>query len=163
MKTKISGLTILVRSSAFVFIWWILTDGSLKSWLIGGPAVVVALIVSIALIPPIRFVWLAFFKFIPFFVVRSLIGAADVAWRAFSPALPISPELFEYPMKLRLLPAQVFMLNVVSLLPGTLSASLDGHVLKLHVLDKHKEFLPELEAVERNVARIFALSLKAPE
>jgi len=51
------------------------------------------------------------------------------------------------------------MVNTVSLLPGTLSAELDGQVLKVHVLDDLVDFMPELDALEQSVARMSGVSL----
>ncbi len=95
-----------------------------------------------------------------FFLLRSLFGGADVAWRAFHPGLPIAPDLIEYPLRLPPGLPQVLMANTVSLLPGTLSAELDQSVLKIHVLDNQRGVLAELEAVEQSVPRMFGTSLK---
>ncbi len=92
--------------------------------------------------------------------MHSLLGGADVAWRAFHPGLPIAPDLIEYPLRLPPGLPRVFMANTVSLLPGTLSASLDRSVLKVHVLDSRRGVLAELEAVEQSVARMFGTSYK---
>ena len=92
--------------------------------------------------------------------MRSLLGGADVAWRAFHPGMPIAPDFIEYPLRLPPGLPQVFMANTVSLLPGTLSAALDRSVLKVHVLDSRRGVLTELETMERSVARMFGTSLK---
>lgn len=163
IKAKISWLTIASRMGLFSLIWWILTNGAGSSWWMGVPAVLLAVAVSIALVPPVPWVWYELLKFVPFFLLRSLIGGADVAWRAFHPGVPIAPDLCTYPMRLPPGLPQVFMVNTVSLLPGTLSVGLDQSVLKVHVLDSRKDFLAELEAVEQSVARIFGASLEVSE
>jgi multicomponent Na+:H+ antiporter subunit E len=159
MMDMSSGLTSLKRGLLFSIIWWILADGSALSWWIGVPAVLLAVIASIALVPPVGLAWVEFLRFIPFFFKHSLMGGADVAWRAFHPSLPIAPCLIEYPLHLPPGLPQVFMANTVSLLPGTLSAELEQGVLQVHLLDSQKDFIVELEAVETNVARVFGLSL----
>ena len=160
VKERISWSTIVWRGVLFSLIWWVLTDGAAPSWWIGVPAVLLAVAASAALLPPTPFVWYEFLRFVPFFLLRSLLGGADVAWRAFHPGLPIAPDLIEYPMRLPPGLPRVFMANTVSLLPGTLSAALDRNVLKVHVLDRRKGVLTELEAVEQSVARMFGTSLK---
>jgi len=95
---------------------------------------------------------------VPFFLVRSLLGGVDVAWRAFHPGMPIAPDLVEYPLQLPPGLARVFMADTVSLLPGTLSTEILQNCLKVHVLDGRKDVIPELEAVEQGVARIFGIS-----
>jgi len=139
-----------------LLIWWVLTDGAASSWWIGVPAVLLALLASIALIPPLPFVWLGLVRFVPFFLIHSLLGGIDVARRVFQPRLPISPDLVEYPLRLPPGLAQVIMVNTVSLLPGTLAAELGQDILKIHVLDSGSDFETELIAIEEHVARLFS-------
>jgi len=152
------GLTILTRGILFSMIWWALTNGDISSWLIGMPAVVLALIISILLIPPMSLKWSGGLKFMSFFMTRSLMGGIDVAWRAFHPRLPIAPNLIEYPLQLPSGIAQVVMVNTVSLLPGTLSAELNNSVLNVHVLDGRSDVKTELMAVEKHVRGLFGLA-----
>jgi len=160
MKAKISWSTIVSRGLLFTLIWWSLTDGAAPSWWIGVPAVLLAVIASVALLPPAPLVWYELLRFAPFFLMRSLRGGADVAWCAFHPDMPIAPDLIEYPLQLPPGLPRVFMANAVNLLPGTLTAELGANCLKVHVLDRQKGFLAELEAVEQSVARIFGISMK---
>lgn len=162
LKTKIRGSTIVVRGFMFSLIWWILSDGALASWLIGVPAVLLALAASVALLPPVPVVWFELLKFVFFFLRHSLLGGVDVARRVFQPDMPIDPDLVTYPLRLPSGLPQVFMANIVSLLPGTLSAALDHNVLTVHVLDRQTGFLAELQAVEGLVARTFNLPLNNP-
>lgn len=150
------------RGGLFTVMWWILSDAAVLSWWIGVPAVLLAVITSMVLLPPGPFVWYAFLKFVPFFLVRSLLGGVDVAWRALHPDLPIAPDLIEYPLRLPPGLPQVFMANTVSLLPGTLSAELSANCLKVHVLDGGKDIQSELRLLEHHMARMFAISLNAP-
>lgn len=143
-----------------LIIWWILTDGAPSSWWIGVPVVLLSSTASSALIPPVPFVWFELLKFVPFFLLHSFLGGLDVARRVFQPKLPITPDLIEYPVRLPPGLPLVFMANMISLLPGTLSVAFDQRVLKVHVLDKSRDFMAELEMVEQNVARLFGPSLK---
>ncbi|MCG8485893.1 MAG: Na+/H+ antiporter subunit E, partial [Chromatiales bacterium] len=99
--------------------------------------------------------------FAPFFFYRSLLGGVDVAWRAVHPRMPINPRLVEYPIQLPPGLPQVFMANIVSLLPGTLSAELSARLLRVHVLSSRGDVVPELEALERRIAGVFGVSLPA--
>jgi len=155
--------SIVSRSILFLLIWWILTDGAVQSWWIGAPAVLLAVIASIVQLPPMPFVWLELLRFVPSFLLRSLLGGVDVAWRAFHPRMPIAPDLIAYPLRLPSGLPQVFMINTISLLPGTLSAEFNQNLLKVHVLDSQQDFLEEMKMVEQSVARIFGISLKDSE
>lgn len=154
--------TIVTRLLLFLLIWWVLTDGTTASWWIGVPVVALALVTSIILLPPVPINPVELLKFMPFFLTRSLQGGVDVAWRAFHPAMPIDPELVEYPIRLPAGLAQVFMANTVNLLPGTLSATLEHNTMKVHVLDRQKAFVAEIEAIENSMSRIFRLPLNTP-
>ena len=158
MKQTDQGIdwsTVVSRALLFSLLWWVLTDGTAGSWWIGAPAVAGAVIISVTLVPPLGLVWREAMGFVPFFLWHSLKGGVDVAWRAFHPRLPITPELIEYPLRLPPGLPRIILVNTVSLLPGTLSAELGGQVLKVHVLDSLGDFLAELEALEQRVGCMF--------
>jgi len=112
----------------------------------------------------VPFVWDELLRFTPSFLIRSLLGGVDVAWRAFHPGIPpIAPVLIEYPLRLPSELPRVFMANTISLLPGTLSVEFHRSVLTVHVLDGRKNVLAEIESVEQSVARIFGTSLTVAE
>ncbi|MGB3212196.1 MAG: Na+/H+ antiporter subunit E [Desulforhopalus sp.] len=159
IKLKIKWSTLGLQGVSFSLIWWVLTDGVTSSWWIGAPAVLLAIAAGTVLQSPASFILHELLRFVPFFLLRSLLGGADVAWRAFHPTMPIAPGLVEYQLRLPPGLPQVFMANTVSLLPGTLSAGLNLNLLKVHVLDNRSNFLAELEAVEQRVARVFGMSL----
>ena len=163
IKVRTRWFTIASRGVLFLLIWWVLTGGVASSWWIGVPTVLLAVIVSTALVPPIPFVWFEFLKFVVFFFRYSLLGGMDVAMRAFHPRMPIAPDLIEYPLRLPPGLLQVLMSNTVSLLPGTLIAELDRSVLKVHVLDRSKDTSAELEAVEERIAGMYGITLTAPQ
>jgi len=159
VKQSIPWSSIASRGLIFSLIWWVLSGAPAQSWWIGGPAVAIAVFVSIALIPPRVVVWHEFFRFVPYFLLRSLVGGIDVAWRVFHPRIPIAPDLVEYPLRLPAGLPRVIMINTVSLLPGTLVADEDQRVLKVHVLDGRSDFKTELVSLEQSLARMFAVPL----
>ena len=121
MKQTDQGIdwsTVVSRALLFSLLWWALTDGTAGSWWIGVPAVACAVIVSVALVPPVGLVWREVMGFVPFFLWHSLKGGADVAWRAFHPRLPITPELIEYPLRLPPGLPQVILVNIDELAAG---------------------------------------------
>lgn len=159
MKQTEQGIdwsAVVSRALLFSLLWWALTDGMVGAWWIGAPAVAGAVIISVMLVPPSGLVWREVMGFIPFFLWHSLRGGVDVAWRAFHPRMPISPELIEYPLRLPPGLPRVILVNTVSLLPGTLSAELAGRVLKVHVLDNPGDLPDELEALEQRVGCMFS-------
>jgi len=147
----------------FTLLWVILSGGSPLSWTIGAPAILLAVIASTMLVPPVSLAWSEIPAFIGFFLIRSLAGGADVAWRALHPHMPIAPDLITYPLRIPPGLPQVFMVNTISLLPGTLSVELITEMnqssLTVHVLDRKKQIAIELESVEHRVARLFGVPL----
>jgi multicomponent Na+:H+ antiporter subunit E len=150
--------TVVSRALLFSIMWWALTDGAAGSWWIGVPAVTCAVIVSVALIPPSGIVWREVMGLVPFFLWHSLKGG-DVARRAFHPRMYIAPELIEYPLRLPPGLSPVTMINITSLLTGTLSAEIEGQILKVHALDSRGDFLTRLEMLEQRVGRIWGTPL----
>jgi multicomponent Na+:H+ antiporter subunit E len=73
--------------------------------------------------------------------------------------MPIAPDIIEFPLRLPPGLARVFMVNTVSLLPGTMSTEIGENCLMVHVLDGRKELFSELEEVEQGVARMFGIFL----
>jgi multicomponent Na+:H+ antiporter subunit E len=95
-------------------------------------------------------------SFVPFFFWRSLCGSIDVARRALHPKMPLEPAFIDYSLSLPNGAPRLFMANVVSLLPGTLSAELLEGCLKVHVLDAKADVVGELQSLESRVAATFA-------
>lgn len=150
-----------VRVLLLLCFWWVLTQGDLASWVIGIPTVLLATVVSLWLSASSRWEWRlsAFFRFIPFFAYCSLKGGVDVASRAFRPSLPLAPAMLDYSLRLPDGTARVFFANVVSLLPGTLSADFRGDTLVVHVLDGNLPVLTQLQHLEVTVARLFGCAI----
>lgn len=148
------------------FLWWLLTEGNLSSWEVGVPVIVAATIVSQTLFPSPRWRWRfsSFVRFIPFFLWQSLRGGVDVARRTFHPALPLDPLFFDYHLRLPEGPAQVFLADLVSLLPGTLSANLQQGCLTVHALDGDPLVLTqELQSLENRTAELYSVTLSTPQ
>jgi len=151
--------TWLLRFVLFALIWWILTDGAMDSWPIGLPAVLLATLLSVMLMPALSWSLRGILRFIPYFLWYSMRGGVDVARRAMHPRLPISPGLFDYRFRLPPGLSRVFMANIVSLLPGTLSVELGEEILHVHVLDEAGAINEELHMLENRLADLFGIEL----
>ena len=141
----------------YIGIWLILCDGDLDSLWIGVPAVFLATLISTAFVTYHPIVWHEILGFVSFFILRSVRGGLDVAWRACRPNMSIDPDIIEYSSCLPSGIAQVIMANSISLLPGTLSVKLDQGKMIIHVLDIKSNFREEIEGLEQRLARVFAL------
>lgn len=150
--------SILLRTSALVLFWWMLNREDQASWIIGAPFIAAAVALSIVLAPPRALRWRPWqvIRFIPLFLRESLKGGIDVTRRVLRPAMPLHPIIFNYKVRLPDGLPRLLMLNVVSLLPGTLSVDMHGDQLTLHVLDEHTAFEAELQRIENLIAKMIA-------
>lgn len=147
--------SLAIRLLLFGGLWLLLTEGAADAWVVGLPAILAALIVSRRLVPPIRVRLVALLRFLPMFAWRSLAGAWDVALRAMRPGRPLDPSLCTYRTSLPDGLPRVFFANTVSLLPGTLSADLEGDNLCIHALDDGEAAVESLASLESAVASLF--------
>lgn len=149
----------VVVAAFFAAVWWVLTEGE-PAWGVGVPVVLIASVAAWGLRFPgrVRLSLAGAFRFVPYFVWQSLRGGVDVARRALDPRLPLDPALLVYRLRLPPGPARVFLADIVSLLPGTLSAELAGDRLRLHVLDRAPA-PAAVRALEARVADLFGLRL----
>lgn len=152
-----------VRVSLFAALWWVLTTGSPDAWIFGVPVVLSAAAVSLALAVPSsgRLSFSALAGFVPYFLWRSMVGSVDVAWRALHPRLPIAPVMEQYPLRLpRTGPSRIFFADILSLLPGTLSADLRDDSLVIHILSARPgDALADTRRLEAMVAAVFGVRL----
>jgi multicomponent Na+:H+ antiporter subunit E len=149
---------LLLSVAALAAIWLVIADANLGSWMIGGPAVVAAAWAAgrLGTGVGIRLSLGGLILFIPFFLWESLRGGVDVALRSLGPRLRVNPGFTRYHIRLASPSGRVFMVSCVSLLPGTLSAELDGEWLTVHVLSIDGDSNKELQRLEEVVARLFS-------
>jgi multicomponent Na+:H+ antiporter subunit E len=73
--------------------------------------------------------------------------------------MPVVPTVIDYPLRLPPGLPRVFLDNILSLLPGTLIATLDGPALKVDVMDSRGDLMTESKALEQRVARMCGVCL----
>jgi multicomponent Na+:H+ antiporter subunit E len=155
---------LLLSVAALAAIWLVIADANLASWVIGGPAVVAAAWAAGRLGTGlgVRLSLRGFLLFVPFFLWESLRGGVDVALRTLGPRLRVNPGFTRYYIRLANPSGRVFMVSCVSLLPGTLSAELDGEWLIVHALSIDGDSNNELRRLEEIVARLFSERIEGP-
>lgn len=140
-------------------VWLVLAGISGEALLVGAAIVPVALALSVRLLPlgaPVRIG--SVLRQMPHFIYQSLVGGIDVAWRAFSPSMPINPGWIAVRVDL---PegGRVALGGELSLMPGTLAAGTNGDILLVHVLDRDQN----AESAIREEERRLRLSIDAPD
>lgn len=149
----------LRRLLMFALLWWVLTGTAADSWVIGVPVILIATWLSLSLWSTRQLSFVGIARFLPWFLYQSLVGATDVAIRAFRPRLPLHPGLVRQPLRLPSGTCQVMLANVVSMLAGTLSANLEGDDLVIHTLDQRRDMEAMVRDLEPRIAAIFGLDL----
>lgn len=144
------------RVVLFAALWLLLTGAEPASLWLGVPVIVVAAWISLRLVTPVQIRPLGLARFVPLFLFRSLVAGWDVALRALGPGPRLAPVLVDYETTLGAGLPRVFFANALSLLPGTLSADLDGPVVRVHLLYDTPGVRGGLRSLETAVARLFA-------
>lgn len=149
----------LPRFGLFGLVWFLLTGADAASWVVGGPVILLAVAVSLALAGPASDspALSGLFPFGLFFLRQSLLSGIDVMRRALSPGLLLNPGLVTYDSFLPPGPALVLFVNTISLLPGTLSVDLDDHTVLVHALDVELPVWASLQNLEGRIAALFRL------
>ena len=147
----------------FGLAWLVLAGPDPASWIIGGPAVAGAVWAKSRLsgrrlggLSPLGVI-----RFLPYFLWQSLKGGLDVALRVVGPRVRVDPGYIDYRLRLPRPSARVFFLDVVNLLPGTLTADISGDTARIHALDKGTDPVQSLMRLEERVAALFGESLPA--
>jgi len=142
---------------SLALVWLLLTRGAVASWFIGIPAIALALFVKNRLpkLSAFRLSMTAFFPFLFYFMKQSLLGGVDIALRVFQRDMRLSPSFMTYHFRVKNQIARLFFANTISLLPGTLSADIQGDAATIHLLDLKLNNREQLNILEEKVASLF--------
>ncbi len=158
-RLAISSPRVVVRVLVLSILWVVLSGNDVKSWIVGAPAVLLAVCWSFILAPasywPLSFGGAC--RFIPFFLGKSFHSGIDVMRRTFSPVMPVNPGLVDYATFLPDGPPRILFANTISLLPGTLSVDLQGNVVIIHTIDKNQPIWTNIHNLEWHVAALFGV------
>lgn len=150
----------------FALLWVLLTQGAVFSWVIGILVIPLATWAVLGLQrpasrqqnPSVKLVGLL--RFLPFFFWQSLSGGWDCAMFAIHPRRRLRLGLLSYTTRLPSGRPELYFLHVISLLPGTVSAALDGNDLTIHALDIDVNHQQSLAICEQKVAMLFGIQLE---
>lgn len=154
-----------VTGAVLTAIWAMLLGDQPGSWLLGVPAVLGGVVLGATVpgpppadpAPGRRLSPGGAAVFAAWFARASVLGATDVAWRACQPRPAIAPGFRRYTTALPAGAPRTLFSNCITLLPGTLTADLDGARLTIHMLDREQALEADLGALERRVAAIWSL------
>lgn len=155
----------LFRLAIFSLLWFALVGSDNASWIVGAPAVVLSTALSLMLAssPPVNIRLAGLVRFIPFFLQQSFHGGIDVMHRTLSFRQLLDPGMVSYTTLLPEGPARIFFVNTISLLPGTLSADLQGKQITIHTLDQGRPVWANIQRLEYHVAALLCESTEKKE
>lgn len=154
-------LSLLRRLLLATFIWWLITEGQVASWIIGAPAVLLSVAFSFYLKPAqtLRVSLPGLLAFWWYFSRQSLVAGVDVARRILSPDMPLLPGEVRVTINLPEGAPRWLLAMTLSLLPGTLSIRYSQNQLLLHCLDISQSVESDVFIAQRKVAAVFGLPL----
>lgn len=138
----------------YALLWLLLAEGS--GWYIGLFMVLAAAALTVRLglhLPRVK--WRFLPGFLLFFGREMVVGGWDVARRACTPTLRLSPRWTHYHFITHRPRVRMAVSACIGLLPGTLSSGLDGDSMHVHVLDEHSNWLAAVQALETHLDRLF--------
>lgn len=149
-----------VRFTLFSIIWILLTGWQPSSWAVGGVFIIMASSLSLLLAPqqqqtaqskinPVNL-----FSFFCYFFMQSLRGGWDTAKLALRPKQKILPGVIKYPIEI-VNESHIFtFMQVLSLLPGTVSAQHNDREIRIHVLDFNSFNRAEIDNCYARVSKL---------
>ncbi|RFA31034.1 hypothetical protein CAI21_03425 [Alkalilimnicola ehrlichii] len=140
----------LLRSCSMAFVWFAFTGWQLSALRYGVPIVVGVAALSLWMLPPRprQSVYWRVIVLVPILFWYSLVGGFDVAQRAFRPSMPIRPDFIQVRLRSPKGAAAIVLAYVVTLLPGTLVATVRVRSFELHVIDTEMANVAMLRRVE---------------
>lgn len=148
-----------LTGGALAAVWGGLTGWDAGSWVFGGPVVIAATALAFRFAPARawRLSVPGALRFAGWFAVNSLRSGLTVAGRALGWPLALRPGFRSYRTSLPPGPARICFANVISLLPGTLTAEIAGDRIEVHMLDTGTDPEAELADLEARIRALFAL------
>ena len=154
--------SVLLRTLCAVLVWWALVEGDASTYVYGLAAVPATVATSYAMtgrasggsrVTLGRVA--AAIGLVGWVLRRSVSGGADVARRAlWLPRPDVDPRWESYTTHLASPRARVLLAFVVNLMPGSLSARLDGDRFDVHVISPELDVAASIAELERRIERI---------
>ncbi|MDH3349489.1 MAG: Na+/H+ antiporter subunit E [Desulfobulbaceae bacterium] len=151
---------VMLRIFFFTMIWLSLSKGEFYGGLpFAVPAILIACWLGMNLRgPEAKDIHLGVLLLhLPFFFYKSTMSGLDVMRRALHPQLPIDPVLVEFYFSLPKGNPRVFLADIITLLPGTISVDMDEEKIIVHALDPHMARQSDLRRLERKVAGLYRI------
>lgn len=105
---------------------------------------------------------MAVLSLVPGFILRSVQGGIDVAWRALHPRLPVRPGWVIWKTQLPPGGPRVGFGLEMTLLPGSLIAGTRNDTVYVHSLDIENDIMGDLATEERRIGSAIRIKTRQP-
>ncbi|MCG9760012.1 Na+/H+ antiporter subunit E [Pseudoalteromonas sp. Isolate6] len=161
----------IVRLVFFSLLWVLLTNGELSSWVIGIVVVPFAAWLNLRFFIPQHqvvsdkkgetksyyFSLFRLLRLLPYFLMNSLKGGIQTSRLAFRRKSLTTSGLVRYSVNLPQGEVRLWFIHLISLLPGTLSARIEGDELAVHMLEVSSNNVRDITQCEEKIAFLFGL------
>lgn len=149
-----------LRWLSLALLWWALAEGSLYGWPYGLVIVSLTTAVSLSLVRPrpgavsVPRRVIGLLQLVGYFARGSLLGGIDVAQRALRRPVDLTPGTFPCQLRIPVGLPRIVVIDMMSLMPGTLCVALEGDLLWVHALDTSMPVTEQLAELEVRVGRV---------
>lgn len=162
LKQRPQYKEICVKTLLFGVLWWSLVESTLSSWLIGIIVVPFATWLSVTLYRnndktaenTANFSFVGLLTFLPFFAWQSLRGGCQTALLALSSRVAPA-DFIEFETCLSGRREKILFMHIISLMPGSVSANINGQIIRIHILDINEYSEDSLRDCEHRLSKIF--------
>ncbi len=164
----LSRLGFWIRFTLFSSIWILLSGWQPSSWPVGVVFIILASSLSLYLAPQQQTVLrqikpTKIFSFFCYFFIHSLRGAWVTAKLALKPKQTLLPGVIQYPIDM-VNESHIFtFMQVISLLPGTVSAEYNGREVSIHILDLNSFSRAEIDDCFARVSQLLGQTEQPPD
>jgi multicomponent Na+:H+ antiporter subunit E len=153
----ISWKQLLIHSTLLSLLWLFLAGVDTTAWVVALPTVILALTVSLRLSQSHQqhLQWHLLPAFFFKLLFEMLRGGVQTSIVALIPNKRLRPGMVSIPLELSGTSSRTLLINILNLVPGTLSVMQNGDVLLVHVLDMRVDVAGDVLRLQRDVAAIF--------
>ncbi|ASF49091.1 sodium:proton antiporter [Methylophaga nitratireducenticrescens] len=159
LRSALSIKKVLGWLIVYSLLWIVLTESSGIAF--GSFVILAATCISLYLAVPTPTLKMRYMPpFVVFFLKEMTMGGWDVARRALSPSLPITPHWVVYSLHDCPENIKLILSALIGLMPGTLASHYKNQQLHIHVLDSTQDWHTVVSDLEKHLTQLMGGTMK---
>ncbi|RRS08181.1 hypothetical protein EAG18_13465 [Pseudoalteromonas sp. J010] len=168
-----SYTSVVAKLVFFSLLWSMLTKGELSAWAFGAIIVPIAVWLNLRLFIPQKdsaaqkestesitsFSFIRLLCLLPYFLMNSFKGGVQTSCLAFRRKAVTTSGIVYYSVRIPRGKVRLWFMHLISLLPGTLSACIEGDELAVHMLEVNAANIRDIQRCEEKIAFLFGFEL----